>query len=74
MAILIRETAFRAFVVSDTIAFTCSTFAVLFYFYIAINAAIGKELKLIAVRFIIAILLQLVVMSEVVIAFVTVLT
>ncbi|KAF3645034.1 putative ankyrin repeat-containing protein-like [Capsicum annuum] len=34
MAILIRETAFRAFVVSDDIAFTCSACAVFCYFFI----------------------------------------
>ncbi|KAM3268584.1 hypothetical protein P3S67_031525 [Capsicum chacoense] len=71
MAILIRETVFRAFVVSDTIAFTCSAGAVFNYFYIAISATTAKRLKLITVRFKIAILLQSLAMSAVVIAFVT---
>ncbi|PHT49042.1 hypothetical protein CQW23_13250 [Capsicum baccatum] len=35
MAILIRKTAFRAFVVSDTIAFTCSAVAIFIYFFMA---------------------------------------
>ncbi|PHT50793.1 hypothetical protein CQW23_10540 [Capsicum baccatum] len=71
MAILIRETAFRAFVVSDAIAFTCSACAVFSYFYIAINAANAKNLILITVRYNIAILLQRLAMSAVVIAFIT---
>ncbi|KAM3345498.1 hypothetical protein P3S68_025207 [Capsicum galapagoense] len=71
MVILIRETVFRAFVVSDSIAFTCSAGAVFNYFYIAISAATAKRLKLITVRFKIAILLQRLAMSAVVIAFVT---
>ncbi|KAM3345507.1 hypothetical protein P3S68_025216 [Capsicum galapagoense] len=45
MAILIRETVFRAFVVSDTIAFTCSAGAVFNYFYIAISATTAKKIK-----------------------------
>ncbi|KAM3236600.1 protein ACCELERATED CELL DEATH 6-like [Capsicum annuum] len=71
MVILIRETVFHAFVVSDSIAFTCSAGAVFNYFYIAISAATAKRLKLITVRFKIAILLQRLAMSAVVIAFVT---
>ncbi|KAM3268318.1 hypothetical protein P3S67_031259 [Capsicum chacoense] len=35
MAILIRKTAFRAFVVSDAIAFTCSAVAIFIYFFMA---------------------------------------
>ncbi|KAM3236421.1 protein ACCELERATED CELL DEATH 6-like [Capsicum annuum] len=71
MVILIRETAFRAFVVLDAIAFTCSACAVFCYFFIAEDAAGVKTLVIIAVRYHIAILLQLVEMSAVVIAFVT---
>ncbi|KAM3345200.1 protein ACCELERATED CELL DEATH 6-like [Capsicum galapagoense] len=71
MAILIRETVFRELVISDTIAFTCSAGAVFSYFYIAISAATAKRLKLINVCFKIAILLQRLAMSAVVIAFVT---
>ncbi|PHU18422.1 hypothetical protein BC332_14117 [Capsicum chinense] len=56
---------------ADTIAFTCSAGAVFSYFYIAISAATAKRLKLITVRFKIAILLQRLAMSAVVIAFVT---
>ncbi|KAM3268314.1 hypothetical protein P3S67_031255 [Capsicum chacoense] len=71
MAIVIRETVFCAFIVSDTIAFTCFAGAVFNYFYIAISAATAKRLKLITVRFKIAIFLQRLAMSAVVIAFVT---
>ncbi|KAM3268267.1 hypothetical protein P3S67_031208 [Capsicum chacoense] len=71
MAILIRETVLRELVVSDTIAFTCSAGAVFSYFYIVISAATAKRLKLITVHFKIAILLQRLAMSAVVIAFVT---
>ncbi|XP_047264903.1 protein ACCELERATED CELL DEATH 6-like isoform X2 [Capsicum annuum] len=35
MAILIRKTTFRAFVVSDAIAFTCSAVAIFIYFFMA---------------------------------------
>ncbi|PHT49110.1 hypothetical protein CQW23_13318 [Capsicum baccatum] len=47
MAILIRETAFRAFVVSDAIAFTCSACAVFCYFFIVVNTAGVKKLVII---------------------------
>ncbi|XP_047268744.1 uncharacterized protein LOC107849630 isoform X1 [Capsicum annuum] len=47
MAILIRETAFRAFVVSDDIAFTCSACAVFCYFFIVVNTAGVKKLVII---------------------------
>ncbi|PHT49217.1 hypothetical protein CQW23_13425 [Capsicum baccatum] len=71
MAILIKETAFRAFVVSDTIAFTCSACAVFIYFYTAINAANTKTLKSITMNLNIAIHLQYLSISAVVIAFIT---
>ncbi|XP_059292181.1 ankyrin repeat-containing protein ITN1-like [Lycium ferocissimum] len=45
MAMLIRKTVFRAFVVSNAIAFTCSSSAVFSYFFIAVNAASTKKLK-----------------------------
>ena len=37
MAVLVREAAFTAFMVTDTIAMTLSTFAVLMYFFAAMN-------------------------------------
>ncbi|KAM3268281.1 hypothetical protein P3S67_031222 [Capsicum chacoense] len=43
MAILIRKTAFRAFVVSDVIAFTCSVIAIFIYFFMA--DVRGQEFK-----------------------------
>ncbi|KAM3268283.1 hypothetical protein P3S67_031224 [Capsicum chacoense] len=71
MAILIRETAFRAFVVSDTIAFACSACAVFSYFYIAISVATAKKLKSIIMQLNIAIHMQRLATSAVVIAFIT---
>ncbi|KAH0744966.1 hypothetical protein KY290_032959 [Solanum tuberosum] len=71
LAILARNTAFRAFVVSDAIAFTCSAGAVFSYFFIAANAAATTKLKIMCVLFNTAMLLQLFAMSAVVIAFVT---
>ncbi|KAM3357436.1 hypothetical protein P3S68_020366 [Capsicum galapagoense] len=56
---------------TDTIAFTCSACAVFSYFYIAISAATTKRLRLIAIRFTTAVLLQRCAMSAVVIAFIT---
>ncbi|CAN4094220.1 unnamed protein product [Withania somnifera] len=71
MAILTKKTAFRAFVVSDAIAFTCSAGAVFSYFFIAVNAAATKKIKIIRPLFAIASFLQIFAMSAVVIAFVT---
>ncbi|XP_060212428.1 protein ACCELERATED CELL DEATH 6-like [Lycium barbarum] len=78
MAILISKTAFRAFVVSDAIAFSCSAGAVVSYFIMALinkyssedtvsEDTVGAMSKFANV----AILLQLLAMSAVVIAFVT---
>ncbi|XP_059288154.1 protein ACCELERATED CELL DEATH 6-like [Lycium ferocissimum] len=71
MAILIRKTAFRAFVVSDAIAFTCSAGAVFSYFLIVARAATTRKLKTLYRLYKIATTLQLVAISAVVIAFVT---
>ncbi|KAK4713680.1 hypothetical protein R3W88_019587 [Solanum pinnatisectum] len=46
LAILARNTAFCAFVVSDAIAFTCSAGAVFSYFFIAANAAATTKIKI----------------------------
>ncbi|XP_016554119.2 protein ACCELERATED CELL DEATH 6-like [Capsicum annuum] len=73
MVILIRKSAFRAFVITDAIAFACSAGAIFSYFYMAINSrpmsyqdlgylwSLGK----------VGAKSQLVAMSAVVIAFVT---
>ncbi|KAM3268262.1 hypothetical protein P3S67_031203 [Capsicum chacoense] len=73
MAILIRKSAFRAFVITDAITFACSAGAIFSYFYMATNSrpmsyqdlgylwSLGK----------VGAKSQLVAMSAVVIAFVT---
>ncbi|XP_015169025.1 protein ACCELERATED CELL DEATH 6-like [Solanum tuberosum] len=71
LVILARNTAFRAFVVSDAIAFTCSAGAVFSYFFIAANATATTKIKIMRVLFNKAMLLQLFAMSAVVITFVT---
>ncbi|MCD7459341.1 hypothetical protein HAX54_040668 [Datura stramonium] len=72
MAILLRRTAFRAFVVSDAIAFTCSAAAVFTYFAMAANAISAvTDLIIIIQLYRIATILQLLSMSAVVSAFAT---
>ncbi|KAF3648172.1 putative ankyrin repeat-containing protein-like [Capsicum annuum] len=73
MAILIRKSAFRAFVITDAIAFACSAGAIFSYFYMATNPRLMSyqdlgylwSLSKVGARS------QLVAMSAVVIAFVT---
>ncbi|KAM3268568.1 hypothetical protein P3S67_031509 [Capsicum chacoense] len=73
MAVLIKKTAFRAFVITDAIAFACSAGAIFSYFYMATNPRpmsyqdLGYlwSLSKVGARS------QLVAMSAVVIAFVT---
>ncbi|XP_059317479.1 protein ACCELERATED CELL DEATH 6-like [Lycium ferocissimum] len=71
MAILVRKTAFRAFAVSNAIAFTCSAGAVFSYFSIGDNTAATKKLKIIRPLFMGANNLQRGAILAVVIAFVT---
>ncbi|KAM3236335.1 ankyrin repeat-containing protein ITN1-like [Capsicum annuum] len=47
MAILIRKTTFRAFVISDAIAFTFSAFAIFIYFIMANASTLPRHEKLI---------------------------
>ncbi|KAK6784464.1 hypothetical protein RDI58_017919 [Solanum bulbocastanum] len=72
MAILLRRTAFRVFVVSDAIAFTCSSGAVFAYFAMAANAISAvTELTVIIHLYNMAIALQIYAMAAVVVAFAT---
>ncbi|KAH0653062.1 hypothetical protein KY289_030740 [Solanum tuberosum] len=72
MAILLRRTAFRVFVVSDAIAFTCSSGAVFAYFAMAANAiSVVTELTVIIHLYNMAIALQIYAMAAVVVAFAT---
>ncbi|KAM3268582.1 hypothetical protein P3S67_031523 [Capsicum chacoense] len=73
MAILLRRAAFRAFVISDVIAFTCSTAATFTDFIMAtksISSATAK-LEVIIPLYNTAILLQLLGMTAVIVAFST---
>ncbi|MCD9643867.1 hypothetical protein HAX54_031719 [Datura stramonium] len=81
MAVLLRKTAFRAFVVSDVIAFACSAGAIFVYFFMAdsdvdIEEDDDKENQMAGFAFLrrlyyIAGTLQLLAMAAVVVAFVT---
>ncbi|MCD7459338.1 hypothetical protein HAX54_040665 [Datura stramonium] len=71
MAILLRRTAFCAFVVTDAIAFTSSAIAVFTYFAMGASVISATELTVVDRLYKIATLLQLVAMSAVVIAFIT---
>ncbi|WMV38252.1 hypothetical protein MTR67_031637 [Solanum verrucosum] len=72
MAILLRRTAFRAFVVSDAITFTCSSGAVFAYFAMAANSISAvTELTVIIQLYNMAIALQIYAMAAVVVAFAT---
>ncbi|XP_059316203.1 protein ACCELERATED CELL DEATH 6-like [Lycium ferocissimum] len=71
MAILLRRTAFRAFVVTDAIAFSSSAAAVFTYFAMAATLISMKELCVVRRLYIIATFLQLVAMLAAVIAFIT---
>ncbi|KAM3268562.1 hypothetical protein P3S67_031503 [Capsicum chacoense] len=73
MAIPLRRAAFRAFVISDVIAFTCSTAAVFAYFLMATKSisSARTELKAIIRLYNMAIRLQLLAMTAVIVAFST---
>ncbi|KAM3236422.1 hypothetical protein P3L10_016459 [Capsicum annuum] len=73
MAILLRRTAFHAFVISDVIAFACSAAAVFGYFLMATKSisSATTELKAIIRLYNMAILLQLLAMTAFVVAFST---
>ncbi|PHU18417.1 hypothetical protein BC332_14112 [Capsicum chinense] len=73
MAILIRKSAFHAFVIMDAIAFACSTGAIFSYFYMATNSRLiyYQDLGYLWSLGKVGAKSQLVAMSAVVIAFVT---
>ncbi|KAM3236412.1 protein ACCELERATED CELL DEATH 6-like [Capsicum annuum] len=73
MAVLIRKSAFRAFVITDAIAFTCSIGVIFSYFYMAINPCpmVYQDLGYLWSLSKVGARSQLVAMSAVVIAFVT---
>ncbi|CAN4096181.1 unnamed protein product [Withania somnifera] len=73
MAILVKKSAFCAFVVTDAIAFVCSAGAVFSYFFMAANhrATTKKELRILENIFKVATTLQFLSMSAVVVAFIT---
>ncbi|KAH0650493.1 hypothetical protein KY284_030405 [Solanum tuberosum] len=72
MAILLRRTAFRAFAVSNAIAFACSSGAVFAYFAMAANAISAvTKLTVIIQIYNMAIALQISAMAAVVVAFAT---
>ncbi|KAM3268226.1 hypothetical protein P3S67_031167 [Capsicum chacoense] len=71
MAILIRKTAFRAFVVSDAIAFTFSAVAIFIYFLMADESRPPPHLKLVHKLYDLAGICQCLSMLAVVVAFAT---
>ncbi|PHT48788.1 hypothetical protein CQW23_12996 [Capsicum baccatum] len=71
MAILIRRTAFRAFAVSDAIAFTCSAVAIFIYFLMADTSRSPQSKKLVQKLYDLAGIFQCLSMLAVVIAFAT---
>ncbi|KAM3342434.1 hypothetical protein P3S68_027400 [Capsicum galapagoense] len=73
MVILLRRTTFLAFVISDAIAFACSTAAVFTYFSMATKSisSTTRKLKVIIRLYNMAILLQILAMTAVVVAFST---
>ncbi|PHU18697.1 hypothetical protein BC332_14392 [Capsicum chinense] len=71
MAILIRKTAFRAFVVSDAIAFTFSAVAIFIYFSMADISIDPQHKKILIKLYNLAIICQSLSMLAVVIAFAT---
>ncbi|KAM3268269.1 ankyrin repeat-containing protein ITN1-like [Capsicum chacoense] len=71
MAILIRRTAFRAFAVSDAIAFTCSAVAIFIYFLMADTSRSPQSKKLVQKFYDLAGVFQCLSMLAVVIAFAT---
>ncbi|KAM3345519.1 ankyrin repeat-containing protein ITN1-like [Capsicum galapagoense] len=71
MAILTRKTAFRAFVVSDAIAFTCSAVAIFIYFLMADSSRFHQNMKAVEKFYDLAGIFQCLSMLAVVIAFAT---
>ncbi|WMV39580.1 hypothetical protein MTR67_032965 [Solanum verrucosum] len=77
MAILIKKAAFRVFVISDVLAFTCSAAAIFLYFTMAeSDVDVDEEIKIDLVdvlwkNYCLARVLELLAMGAVVIAFVT---
>ncbi|PHT49035.1 hypothetical protein CQW23_13243 [Capsicum baccatum] len=71
MAILIRKTAFRAFVISDAIAFTCSAIAIFIYFSMADVSNEPHSKNIVKKLYYLAIIFQCLSMLAVVIAFAT---
>ncbi|KAF3686023.1 putative ankyrin repeat-containing protein-like isoform 2 [Capsicum annuum] len=71
MAILIRRTAFRAFAISDAIAFTCSAVAIFIYFLMADTSRSPQSKKLVQKLYDLAGIFQCLSMLAVVIAFAT---
>ncbi|KAM3236626.1 hypothetical protein P3L10_016663 [Capsicum annuum] len=71
MAILIRKTTFRAFAVSDAIAFTCSAVAIFIYFLMADTSRSPQRKKLVQKLYDLAGIFQCLSMLAVVIAFAT---
>ncbi|KAM3236676.1 ankyrin repeat-containing protein ITN1-like [Capsicum annuum] len=71
MAILIRKTAFRAFVVSDAIAFTFSAIAIFTYFFMADESRPPPHLKIVEKLYDLARIFQCLSMLAVLIAFAT---
>ncbi|KAM3345248.1 hypothetical protein P3S68_024957 [Capsicum galapagoense] len=69
MTILIRKTTFRAFVVSDTIAFTCSAVAIFIYFFMADVSTDPQRKKIVKKLYDLADYFQFLSMLAVVIAF-----
>ncbi|KAF3655314.1 putative ankyrin repeat-containing protein-like isoform 2 [Capsicum annuum] len=71
MAILIRKTSFRAFVVSNAIAFTFSAVAIFIYFLMAAQSRIPQRKKIVWKFYNLAAIFQCLSMLAVVIAFAT---
>ncbi|KAM3268325.1 hypothetical protein P3S67_031266 [Capsicum chacoense] len=71
MAILIRKTAFRAFAISDAIAFTCSVVAIFIYFLMADTSRSPQSKKLVKKLYDLTGIFQFLSMLAVVIAFAT---
>ncbi|MCD7452172.1 hypothetical protein HAX54_015361 [Datura stramonium] len=69
--ILIRKSAFKAFVVADVIAFVCSAGAVFSYFAMAANASFFQHVNAVSCLYMLATTLQLFGMAALVIAFIT---
>ncbi|KAF3653400.1 putative ankyrin repeat-containing protein-like [Capsicum annuum] len=69
MAILIRKTAFRAFVVSDAIAFTCSAVPIFIYFLMADVSTEPQSKKIVPKLYVLSGTFQCFSMLAVVIAF-----